>query len=69
MKKCTAHQHQSFIPTVKHGGWSIMVEHCFVASGSEYFEITEGTMISNMYQDILLENVRTAVHDFKLKGG
>jgi transposase len=59
-KKGTAHQHQNLIPTVKHGGGSIMVCGCFAASGPGQLAIRQ------RYQDILQENVRLFVHQLKL---
>uniref|UniRef100_A0A671PGC3 Uncharacterized protein n=1 Tax=Sinocyclocheilus anshuiensis TaxID=1608454 RepID=A0A671PGC3_9TELE len=41
----TAHQLQNLFSTVKH--------HCFPASGSGHFAITEATMNSKVYQYIL----------------
>ena len=61
-----AHQHQNFIPTVKYGGWSIMVWGCFAASGPEQLEIIDVKMNSQVYQDILQENVRLSVCKLKL---
>uniref|UniRef100_A0A8C5PHZ7 Transposase n=1 Tax=Leptobrachium leishanense TaxID=445787 RepID=A0A8C5PHZ7_9ANUR len=52
-KKGTAHQHQNLIPTVKHGGGSIMVWGCFAASGPGRIVVIDGKMNSRVYQDIL----------------
>jgi hypothetical protein len=52
-KKGTAHQHQNLIP-------SIMVWSCFAASG------LDGKMISQVYQDILQEDVSISVRQLKL---
>lgn len=38
----------------------------FAASGPGHFAIIEGTINSKVHQDILQENFRTVVHDFKL---
>jgi hypothetical protein len=46
------------IPTVKHGGGSVMVWGCFAESGSGRLGLTEGTMNSALYQRILQENIR-----------
>ncbi len=56
-----------FIPTVKHGGGSVMVWGCFAASGPEWLAIIDGTMNSALYQNILKENVQPSVCDLKLK--
>ena len=65
-KKGTAHQHQNLIPTVKYGGGSIMVWGCFAASGPGQLAIIDGKMNSQVYQDILQENVRLSVCQLKL---
>ena len=52
-------QHQNLIPTVKYGGGSIMVWGCFA--------IIDGKMNSQVYQDILQENVRLSVRQLQLK--
>ncbi len=41
------------LPTVKHGGGSVMVWGCTSAAGSGELQFIEGTMNSNMYCDIL----------------
>jgi hypothetical protein len=65
-KKGTAHQHQNLIPTVKYGGGSIMVWSSFAASGPGQLAIIDGKMNSQVYQDILQENVRLPVRHLKL---
>ena len=65
-KKGTAHQHQNLISTVKHGGGSIMVWGCFTASGPGQLAIIDGKTNSQVYQDILQENVRLSVRQLKL---
>jgi hypothetical protein len=57
-KKGTAYQHQNLIPTVKYGGGS--------TSGPRQLAIIDGQMNSQVYQDILQENVRLSVHQLKL---
>uniref|UniRef100_A0A3Q1HHZ2 alanine transaminase n=1 Tax=Anabas testudineus TaxID=64144 RepID=A0A3Q1HHZ2_ANATE len=68
-KKGTAHQHQNLIPTVKHGGGSIMVWGCFAASGPERIVVIDGKVHSRVYQEILQENVRPSVRQLKLRRG
>jgi hypothetical protein len=65
-KKGTAHQHQNLIPTVNYGGRSIMVWGCFVASVPGQLAIINGKMNSQVYQDILQENVRLSVCELNL---
>ncbi len=50
------------LPTVKHGGGSVMVWDCFGR-----LAIIDGTMNSASYQKILKENVQPSVCDLKLK--
>ncbi len=40
------------LPTVKHGGGSIMVWGCMSATDTRELQFTEGTMNANMYCDI-----------------
>uniref|UniRef100_A0A8C5WC64 Uncharacterized protein n=1 Tax=Leptobrachium leishanense TaxID=445787 RepID=A0A8C5WC64_9ANUR len=56
LEKGTAHQHQNLIPSVKHGGGSIMVWGCFAASGPGQIVVIDGKMNFRVYQDILQEN-------------
>lgn len=46
------------MPTVKHGGGSVMFWGYFVASGTECLESVQGTMKSEDYQGILERNVQ-----------
>uniref|UniRef100_A0A8C5LZM2 Tc1-like transposase DDE domain-containing protein n=1 Tax=Leptobrachium leishanense TaxID=445787 RepID=A0A8C5LZM2_9ANUR len=62
-KKGTAHQHQNFIPTVKHGGGSIMVWGCFAASGPGRIVVIDGKMNS---REILDDNVMQSVTNLRL---
>ncbi|KAF7643297.1 hypothetical protein LDENG_00242120, partial [Lucifuga dentata] len=62
-----AFQKKNIIPTVKHGGGSVMVWGCFAASGPGRLAVIDGTMNSALYQKILKENVRPSVRDLKLK--
>ncbi|KAF7670306.1 hypothetical protein LDENG_00272020 [Lucifuga dentata] len=66
-KTNTAFQKKNIIPTVKHGGGSVMVWGCFAASGPGRLAVIDGTMNSALYQKILKENVRPSVRDLKLK--
>ncbi len=53
------------LPTVKHGGGSVMVWGCMSAAGTGELQFIEGTMNANMYCDILKQTVPQAVfqHD------
>ncbi len=55
------------IPTVKHGGGSVMLWGCFAASGPGWLALIDGTMNSALYQKILKENDWPSVCDLKLK--
>ncbi len=45
------------LPTVKHGGGSVMVWGCMSAAGTEELQFIEGTMNANMYCDILKQSM------------
>ncbi len=45
------------LPTVKHGGGSVMVWGCMSAAGTGELQFIEGTMNANMYCDILKQRL------------
>ncbi len=45
------------LPTVKHGGGSVMVWGCMSAAGTGGLQFIEGTMYANMYCDILKQSM------------
>ncbi len=45
------------LPTVKHGGGSVMVWGCMSAAGTGELQLIEGTMNANMYCDILKQRL------------
>uniref|UniRef100_A0AAR2LPK0 Uncharacterized protein n=1 Tax=Pygocentrus nattereri TaxID=42514 RepID=A0AAR2LPK0_PYGNA len=57
LKENTALLHKNLIPSVKHGGGSIMVWACFAASGPGRLVRIEGKMNAAMYRDILDKNL------------
>ncbi len=57
----TTFQLKNLIQSVKHGGDSIMAWACFAASWTGQPAIIDGTMNSEVYQQIFKENVRTSV--------
>ena len=60
-KTNTAFDEKNLIPTVKHGGGSIMVWGCFAASGTGKLAHITGIMDSQKYQSILQKNVGPSV--------
>uniref|UniRef100_A0A8D0DAV2 Uncharacterized protein n=1 Tax=Sander lucioperca TaxID=283035 RepID=A0A8D0DAV2_SANLU len=52
----TAHHLPNTIPTVKHGGGSIMLWGCFSAAGTGRLVAVKGKMNAAKYRDILEEN-------------
>ncbi len=45
------------LPTVKHGGGSVMVWGCMSAAATGELQFIEGTMNANMYCDILKQSI------------
>ncbi len=45
------------LPTVKHGGGSVMVWGCMSAAGTGELQLIEGTMNAHMYCDILKQSM------------
>ncbi len=45
------------LPTVNHGGGSVMVWGCMSAAGTEELQFIEGTMNANKYCDILKQSM------------
>uniref|UniRef100_A0AAV2K153 Transposase n=1 Tax=Knipowitschia caucasica TaxID=637954 RepID=A0AAV2K153_KNICA len=66
-KPGTAHHQANTIPTVKHGGGSIMLWGCFSAAGTERLVKIEGKMNAAMYRDIMDENLLQSALDLKLE--
>ncbi|KAK3553367.1 hypothetical protein QTP70_003532 [Hemibagrus guttatus] len=62
----TSHHLANTIPTVKHGGGSIMPWGCFSAAGTGRLVRIEGKMNAAMYRDILDENLLQSTLDRRL---
>nr|ACV85768.1 transposase [Acipenser fulvescens]ACV85769.1 transposase [Acipenser fulvescens] len=65
-KPNTAHHPENTIPTVKHGGGSIMLWGCFSASGPGKLVKIEGKMDAVKYREILKENLLKSARDLGL---
>ncbi|KAG2460963.1 TCB1 transposase, partial [Polypterus senegalus] len=65
-KPGTAHHQANTIPTVKHGGGSIMLWGCFSAAGTGRLVRIKGEMTAAMYRDILDENLLQSALDLRL---
>lgn len=65
-KPNTSHHPKNTIPTVKHGGGSIMLWGCFSAAGTGKLVRVEGKMDGAKYRDILEQNLFTSVSDLRL---
>ena len=65
-KTGTAHHLANTIPTVKHGGGSIMPWGCFSAAGTGRLVGIEGKMNRSKYGEILNENLLQSAQDFSL---
>ena len=66
--KNEAYKEKNTVPSVKHGGGSVMFWGCFATSGTGCLESVQGTMKSQDYHIILERNVLPSVRKLGLHG-
>jgi transposase len=68
-EKNSEYNPKNTIPTVKHGGGSIMLWGCFSAKGTGQLYRIEGTMNGAMYREILGQNLLPSARALKMSRG
>ena len=65
-RKGEAFNPKNIVPTVKHGGGSIMLWGCFAASGTGSLVRVHGIMEEENYLEILRDNMQKSAHSLTL---
>ncbi len=65
-RKNGAYAGKNTLPTVKHGGGSVVFWGCFASSGTGNLQPVEGKMDSIKYQELLGENIMPSVRMLRL---
>uniref|UniRef100_A0A8C5PQH3 Transposase n=1 Tax=Leptobrachium leishanense TaxID=445787 RepID=A0A8C5PQH3_9ANUR len=65
-RKNKVYEEKNTLPTVKHGGGSIMLWGCFASAGTGKLQRVQGNMNSLQYQEILDDNVMQSVTNLRL---
>ncbi|MCJ8744951.1 hypothetical protein PDJAM_G00124650 [Pangasius djambal] len=68
-KKNAAYDPRNTVPTVKHGGGSIMFWGCFSAKGTGLLHRISGTMDGAMYRAVLRDNLLPSARKLKMGRG
>ncbi|KAK3528589.1 hypothetical protein QTP70_004997 [Hemibagrus guttatus] len=68
-RRNAAYDPKNTIPTIKHGGGSIMLWGCFSAKGTRQLHRMKGMIDGSMYHQILSENLLPSARELKMGRG